>query len=156
MNYQPFLIDLLHFQRMFGEFHCPCGNTWSSGYAWMEWNQMRKKWVDSWQKCRRCDREVYPTSLRPLRYTGGNASQKPHDSANCEMCQKYGDCRNLRTQEVDHEEDDWDDSASVRSEASSISDLSEDQNLSDGTPVNSDEEAIDDLLSSKLKDLHMK
>ena len=75
---------------------------------------------------------------------------------NCEMCQKYGDCRNLRTQEVDHEEDDWDDSTSVRSEASSISDLSEDQNLSHGTPVNSDEEVTDDFLSSKLKGLTIK
>ena len=70
------------------------------------------------------------------------------------MCQKHGDCRLLRASEV--EEGERDDSASVRSEASSISDVSEDRNLSDGTPVNSDEEAIDDLLSNKLKGLHMK
>ena len=148
---------LLYFQRMFGEFHCPCGNTWSSGYAWMEWNKKGKKWVDSWQKCRRCDREVYPTSLQPLRYTGGNASQKPHDSANCEMCQKYGDCRSLIIYKSSKVETEWDDSTSITSEASSISDLSEDQNLSDRTPVNSDEEeAIDDLLSNKLKGLTIK
>lgn len=139
---------------MFGEFYCLCGNTWSSGYAWIEWDKGAKKWVENWQRCRRCNREIYPATLQPLKYTGGNASQKPHDSANCEMCQKHGDCRNLRISEVDEEE--WDDSASVRSEASSVSDLSEDQNLSDGTPVNSDEEAIDVLLSSKLKCLHMK
>ena len=139
---------------MFGEFHCSCGNTWSSGYAWIEWDKKAKRWVGKWQKCRDCKREVYPATLQPLKYTGGNASQKPHDSANCEMCRKHGDCRNLRTSEVDEEE--LDDSTSVISEASSVSDLSDDQNLSDGTPVNSDEEAVDDLLSSKLKGLHMK
>ena len=141
---------------MFGEFNCLCGNTWSSGYAWMEWDNWAKKWVNNWQKCRRCRKEVFPATLQPLKYTGGNASQKPHDSANCEMCQKYGDCRNIIiSPAVAIEEEDWDDSASIRSEASSISDISEDRYLSNGTPVNSDEEAIDDLLSSKLKGLHM-
>ena len=134
---------------MFGEFQCSCENKWSSGYAWMEWDNWAKKWVDRWQKCRSCGREVYPFNVRPLRYSGGNALQKPHDSANCEMCQKHGDCRKLQSSEVE------DDDASIISEAS---DLSEDQNLSDHdeTPVNSDEEAIDDLLSSKLKGLHTK
>ena len=151
MNHQPFPFEnhsmLLYFQRMFGEFQCSCGNKWSSGYAWMEWNKWGKKWVDSWQKCRRCEKEVYPSNVRPLLYSGGNASQKPHDSANCEMCQKHGDCRKLQSPEVE------DDDASIISDAS---DLSEDQNLSDETPVNSDEEAIDDLLNSKLKGLHTK
>ena len=139
---------------MFGDFNCSCGRHWSSGYTWIEWDETENEWVDNWQKCRDCRKEVYPSNVRPLRYTGGNTSQKPHDSAACAMCRKHGDCRNLKSSEV--EEGEWDDSTSVRSEASSISDLSEDQNLSDGTPVNSDEEAIDDLLSSKLKDLHMK
>lgn len=140
---------------MFGDFNCStCGRQWFSGYTWIEWDETENKWVENWQQCRGCGREVYPSNVRPLRYTGGNASQKPHDSAACEMCQKHGDCRNLRSSEV--EEGEWDDSTSVRSEASSISDLSEDQNLSDGTPVNSDEEAIDELLSSKLKGLHTK
>ena len=137
---------------MFGEFKCSCENKWSSGYAWMEWDKCAKKWVDCWQKCkiRNCGRKVYPFNVRPLRYSGGNASQKPHDSVNCEMCQKHGgDCRKLQSSEVE------DDDASIISEASN---LSEDQNLSDRdeTPVNSDEEAIDDLLSSKLKGLHTK
>ena len=139
---------------MFGEFHCSCGNGWSSGYAWIEWDEVTNKWVENWQKCRHCNKEVYPSTLQPLRKTGGNASQKPHDSANCETCQKYGDCRSLGT--AGAEEGEWDDSVSIRSEASSISDVSGDRNLSDGTPVNSDEEAIDDLLSDKLKGLHMK
>ena len=71
------------------------------------------------------------------------------------MCQKYGDCRNLKSSDI--EEGEWDDSASIRSEASSISDLSEDQDLSDGTPVDSeDEKTTEDMLSSKLKNLYMK
>ena len=139
---------------MFGEFECSCGNTWSSGYAWIEWDNQAKKWEENWQRCRRCDKEVHPTILEPLKYTGGNALQKPHDSANCEMCQKYGDCRNRKASEA--EEGVWDDSASVRSEVSSISDLGEDQNLSEGTPVNSDDETTEELLSSKIKNLHMK
>jgi hypothetical protein len=70
------------------------------------------------------------------------------------MCQKHGDCRNLSTSSTEVEEEEWDDGASVRSEAS---DLSDDQNLSDGTPVNSDDEdTIGDMLSSKLNGLHMK
>ena len=137
---------------MFGDFHCSCGRQWSSAYAYTEWDKATYKWVEYWQKCQGCGARVYPSNIQPLQYTGGNAS--PHDSAACAMCQKLGDCRNLKSSEV--EEGEWDDSASVRSQASSISDLSEDQYLSDGTPVNSDEEAIDDLLSSKLKDLHMK
>ena len=80
--------------------------------------------------------------------------QKPHDSEACEMCQKHGDCRNLRTTGI--EEDEWDDNVSVRSESSSISGISDDQNLSDRTPVNSDEETVDDYLSSYLKQLNMK
>ena len=141
---------------MFGDFNCSCGRHWSSGYTWIEWDETENKWVEDWQQCRDCGEEVYPTNVRPLRYTGGNASQKPHDSAACEMCQKVGDCRNLKSSEV--EEGEWDDSTSVRSEASSVGDLSEDQNLSDGrmTPVNLDKETIDDLLSSKLEDLRMK
>ena len=141
---------------MFGDFNCSCGRHWSSGYTWIEWDETENKWVEIGQQCRDCKKMVYPTNVRPLRYTGGNASQKPHDSAACGMCQKVGDCRNLKSSEV--EEGDWDDSASVRSEASSVGDLSEDQNLSDGriTPVNLDKEAIDDLLSSKLEDLRTK
>ena len=82
--------------------------------------------------------------------------QKPHDSVACEMCQKHGDsdCWNLHTTGV--EEDEWDDSASIRSESSSVSGIGDDQNLSDGTPVNSDEETDDDYLSSHLKQLNMK
>ena len=140
---------------MFGEFHRLCGNTWSSGYTWIEWDKVANNWVkNEWQRCRDCKKKVYPSTVRPLRYTGGNASQKPHDSGNCGMCQKYGDCRNLDTSGV--EEGEWDDSVSIRSEASSINDVSEDRNLSNGTPVTSDEVTIDDLLSSQLKGLHMK
>lgn len=81
--------------------------------------------------------------------------QKPHDSAACEMCQKHGDCRNFHSAEV--EEGEWDDNVSVCSESSSISgNISDDQNLSDGTPVNSDEETVDHYLSSHLKQLNMK
>ena len=137
---------------MFGDFNCSCGRHWSSGYTWIEWDETKNKWIEKWQQCRDCGREVYPFGVRPLLYTG--ASQKPHDSAACEMCQKHGDCRSIKSSEV--EEGEWDDSTSIRSEASDLSDLSEDQNLSNGTPVNSDKEAIDDLLSSKLKGLHMK
>ena len=80
--------------------------------------------------------------------------QKPHDSEACEMCRKHGDCRTYRTTGV--EEGEWDDDVSIRSDSSSISGLSEDQNLSDGTPVNSDEETVDDYLTSHLKQLNMK
>ena len=139
---------------MFGEFSCSCGNSWRSSYTWIEWDEVANEWAENWQKCRWCKKKLYPTTLQSLRHTSGNASQKPHDSTNCGTCQKYGDCRILSTSE--NEEGEWDDNTSIRSEASSISDLSEDQNLSDGTPVNSDEEAFDDLLSSKLKNLHMK
>ena len=148
-------MTIFDIQRMFGEFHCSCGRQWSSGYAWIEWDEAAKKWVENWQQCRACKKEVYPTSVRPLRYTGGNVSQKPHDSEACEMCRKHGDCRNIAAKSG-VEEAEWDDDISVRSEASSISDVSEDCNLSDGTPVNSDEETVDDLLSSQLKGLHMK
>ena len=143
---------------MFGDFNCSCGRHWTSGYAWIEWDEVKEDWVELRQECRDCRRDcrrdVVPTSLRPLRYTGSNASQKPHDSAACGMCQKYGDCRTLRSSEV--EEGEWDDSVSIRSEASSISDVSDDRNLSDGTPVNSDEESTDAFLSSQLKGLNMK
>ena len=66
------------------------------------------------------------------------------------MCRKHGDCRSLGASGV--EEGEWDDSTSVRSEAPSISDVSEDRNL---TPVNSDEETVDDLLSSQLKTVYI-
>lgn len=140
---------------MFGEFRCSCGRTWRSGYTWIEWDEDKNEWVEQWQECHACYTEVYPSDVRPLLYTGGSASQTPHDSAGCAMCQKYGDCRNLKSSDI--EEGEWDDSASIRSEASSISDLSEDQDLSDGTPVDSeDEETTEDMLSSKLKNLYMK
>lgn len=139
---------------MFGEFHCSCGKEWSSGYAWTEWNKRLNKWVDNWQRCRDCKKKVYPSSLQPLRYTEGSSKQKPHDRGACGMCQKHGDCRNLHTTGV--EQDEWDDDVSIRSESSSISGISDDQNLSDGTPVNSDEETVDDYLSSHLKQLNMK
>ena len=139
---------------MFGEFHCSCGRQWSSGYTWIEWDEAAEKWVENWQQCRDCKKEVYPTAVRPLRYIGGITAQKPHDSKACAMCRKYGDCRSLGKSRVG--EGKWDDSVSVRSEASSISDVSEDCNLSDRTPVNSDEETVDDLLSSQLKGLNMK
>ena len=100
-----------------------------------------------------CGREIYPTTLQPLRCTGGGPSQKPHDSAACEMCQKYGDCRNYHPSGI--EGDDWDD-VSVISEASSISDVTDDRELSDGTPVNSDEETTDVFLSSQLTKLSTK
>lgn len=140
---------------MFGEFCCTCGRTWSSGYAWIEWDEDKKKWMENWQKCRDCNRQVVPTSLRPLRYTSSNASQKPHDSAACEMCRKHGDCRNFIT--TGDEDGDWDDDTSIRSESSSIRDLRDDLNLSDsGTPVNSDEETTDEFLSREIKKLNTK
>ena len=143
---------------MFGDFECSaCGRHWSSGYTWIEWDETKNKWAEYWQQCRDCGKVVYPSSIWPLRYTGGFASQKPHDSMVCEMCHKIGDCRNLGMSQT--EEEDWDDSVSIRSEvySSGISALTGDQNLIiDGTPVNSDEEAIDDLLSGKLKDLCIK
>ena len=141
---------------MFGDFHCSCGRHWSSGYAWIEWNKRKKTWDEYWQKCRGCGNKVYPSNIRPLLHSGGNASQKPHDSAACEMCKKYGDCRNLPSMGVEGGE--WDDDISVISESSSISDVSDytDQNLSDGTPVNSDDESRDELLSRHLKKLNMK
>ena len=132
---------------MFGDFNCSCGRHWTSGYAWIEWDEVKEDWVELKQECRGCKNDVVPTSLRPLRYTGSNASQKPHDSAACGMCQKYGDCRNLRSSEV--EEGEWDDSVI------DISDVTEDRNLSDGTPVNSDEESTDAFLSSYLKRLSL-
>ena len=138
---------------MFGEFHCSCGRQWSSGYTWIEWDEMKNEWVENWQKCRDCAREVYPTTLQPLRHTGGGPSQKPHDSAACEMCQKHGDCRNYHPSGT--EGGDWDD-VSVISEASSISGATDDRELSDGTPVNSDEETTDVFLSSQLTKLSMK
>ena len=82
---------------MFGQFECSCGNTWGSGYAWMEWDKGEKEWMDCWQKCRSCRRETYQTYLEPLK----DESQKPHNRANCEMCQKYGDCRYIRTSKVE-------------------------------------------------------
>ena len=108
-------------------------------------------WDEYWQKCRGCGSRVYPSNIRPLRYTGGNASQKPHDSAACEMCKKYGDWRNLPSTGV--EEGEWDDDL-IRI----ILDVNDytDQNLSDGTPVNSDDESRDELLSWHLKKLNMK
>ena len=36
---------------MFGDFLRECGRQWSSGYAWTEWDDIKKKWLDYWQQC---------------------------------------------------------------------------------------------------------
>lgn len=42
---------------MFGEYRCDgCGNSWKSAYSW----------ANTWQKCKKCQKEVYPNSQRPL------------------------------------------------------------------------------------------
>ena len=75
-------------QRMFGEFYCHnCHHGWSSGNAW----------AGKGQKCKTCQRMVFPKSLRPLKPQShdDDKNRKPHQQDLCQKCQELGyNCRN--------------------------------------------------------------
>ena len=140
-------------QRYYGKFSCSslCGNDWSSGYAWVEWDYESKELKALGQECRRCKRNIYPSNIRPLRYTPQRTSQKPHDTEACEMCKKHGrDCRTLAEGSAGGDDDD--DATSVFSEGSSVTTEEDRDNL---TPVPSDEEDLDELLSRRVGNLRV-
>ena len=133
----------MKFKRKFGKFNCSCGRSWASGNTW----------VGKWQKCEKCNAEVMPVDIQPLRpHRAWFGAKKPHESSLCEQCIELG----YNCQEYN---DDIPDDESIISEAStaSSSSLAEEQNLSDDnlTPVASDEEEQESFLDSKLKNLHI-
>lgn len=100
-----------------------------------------------------------PTDIRPLRPSYRiHDVNKPHQSDLCQVCIELGyNCRGYIPPE--NSEADIPDDQSVISEASTISTIAEDQQLSDGdlTPVASDdEEGTDRFLSSKIGKLTIK
>ena len=92
-------------RRMFGEFECSCGNTWSSGNAWEGMGQ----------QCRDCKEMILPRTLQPLRRSEGSGGGA-HEQELCEMCQEIGgNCRELEENNSD------DDAESVVSTISTVS-----------------------------------
>ena len=83
--------------------------------------------------------------------------QKPHETELCQKCIELGhNCREYVPPAGDIA--DFPDDQSIISEASTSSSLSwaEEQELSDNTPVASeDEDEVDDFLDSKMKDLKL-
>ena len=75
----PFRGELDH--RVFGDFKCSApgcaGKRWSSGYTY----------CDVWQRCQRCETEIYPFAQRPLeRLENDDEERGPHDSNRCGRC----------------------------------------------------------------------
>lgn len=148
--------------RLFGDFRCErCGNEWPSAHTWIKWNSESNEWKKEWQACKKCQRnnkitsKVYPTYIHPRISSGASRSKKQHLTEYCHKCIELGrDCRYYHPPENPDEldEEDFPDDVSVRSDASNVDDLESDEG-DRRTPVPSDEDAIDELLSSKLNDL---
>ena len=92
---------------MFGKYNCSCGHSWVSGNTWIE----------KWQKCRKCESEVMPSDVRPLKPS--RAVQNPHDTERCQKCMELGyDCRNQPSEPYYILDDNSTDSGSVFSDSS--------------------------------------
>ena len=142
-------------QRYYGKFLCKCGNNWSSGCAWVEWDYESKELKALGQECRlvHCRRNNYPSIIRPLRYTQQGTSQMPHDITACEMCKKHGkDCRTLAEEGSADSDDDDDGATCVFSEGPSVT---TEEDRDDLTPVPSDEEDLDEQLSRRVGNLRI-
>lgn len=85
---------------------------------------------------------------------GGGPNQGHHESSKCQRCIEIGgDCRNY----IAPKDDEIPDDVSVISVASSVSGEDGSSALDgDRTPVGSDTEDLDELLSEQLKDLSLK
>jgi hypothetical protein len=71
--------------RVFGNFLCACGRKWQSAATW----------TDKWQKCKSCERHVYPYRQHSLEHARQEAhdqdkNKRPHDMARCQKCRERG------------------------------------------------------------------
>lgn len=98
-----------------------------------------------------------PKDIRPLRPSGRINVQKPHETSLCQQCIELGhNCREYVPAAGDTA--DIPDDQSIISEASTSSSSSwaEEQELSDATPVASeDEKDVGDFLDSKMENLKL-
>ena len=72
-------------RRVYGYFQCGgCNKTWESGNSWK----------DTFQKCKRCNSEVYPYKQKALEKIGDDDSNidqnKHHPQHLCGKCQSLG------------------------------------------------------------------
>jgi hypothetical protein len=64
-------------KRVYGHFCCTCGKKWESGNSWK----------DCYQKCKSCDKQVYPYKQTPLeKSTNTSDVNKPHPMELCQKC----------------------------------------------------------------------
>jgi hypothetical protein len=73
-----------HGTRLFGSFKCKCGKSWKSAFACKGWKQ----------RCNSCLTYVYGYSF--VAHSGTSVvrdSEKPHDSAGCELCCSGRPCK---------------------------------------------------------------
>ena len=73
-------------KRCYGYFKCTaCDKLWESGNSW----------ADAFQKCKRCDRGVYPYKQKELEKPDGDEkidTKKPHLQELCSKCKELGYC----------------------------------------------------------------
>ena len=63
--------------RVFGYFHCLCGNRWASAGSWK----------DKWQVCKQCRGGIYPCiQEKLLNGSGDSYSTAPHNESGCQKC----------------------------------------------------------------------
>lgn len=80
-NQNVVLDDGEHRCRLYGTYHCVCGNRWTSGYTWSEEEQ----------QCRSCGYFQHPDHCQQLRSReGARRGRGPHDCEACGMCQHLG------------------------------------------------------------------
>lgn len=70
--------------RVFGEYRCTCGRTWSSAGSY----------CDRWQQCQACQTRIYPFRQRALEQQSEaefvDDDREPHDTSRCEQCRRLG------------------------------------------------------------------
>jgi hypothetical protein len=78
--------------KVFGDFHCTCGNAWRSGNCWFN-HTTGALYV---QDCLRCNKKNEPTTFRACRFVAKEDSKGPHLPGLCARCKELGrDCSKL-------------------------------------------------------------
>ncbi len=76
----------LHKCKIYSRFHCKCGQSWSSGNSWYEYNTQRLYK----QQCKSCKKYTEPKTFHRLKIGGARATNGPHLEHLCERCKELG------------------------------------------------------------------
>eukprot|EP00051_Salpingoeca_urceolata_P011298 m.139810 g.139810 ORF g.139810 m.139810 type:complete len:139 (+) comp17069_c1_seq2:854-1270(+) len=81
-----------HVCKVYGNYRCTCGKTWTSGNSWYDWAKKDLKT----QECRGCKTSVQPYDFRRLKLGNTNEGRGAHRVDLCGRCKELGtDCSKM-------------------------------------------------------------